>query len=184
MKQLLVLGVLTLVAGCSQANDMKSPGAAVDGGASTSTGGAATTGGGASLGGTGTVLPPVEENTGLTSPVFGSIDDVVPDAGGGPEPCEYPTPPTCDYTRIDGCCSHLACSKASGSDVDNPYPIESCNALVACVQANPGCSTADDPLCFGNEAGPCVDEGYQASHEDLEGPFWWTVDLMRCVCGY
>jgi hypothetical protein len=99
--------------------------------------------------------------------------------------CDYSTP-GCDFARIDGCCSPKACSHASGVDVFNTYPVESCDALLACVQSHPGCSTKDDPLCLQNEApdAPCLDEAYQASHTDPDGPFAWAAELMACVCGY
>ncbi len=99
--------------------------------------------------------------------------------------CDYSTP-GCDFTRLDGCCSAKACSHASGADVFNTYPVESCEALLSCVQSHPECGGKDDPLCFGNEApdAPCLQEGYLASHTDPDGPFAWTLDLMACVCGY
>lgn len=120
--------------------------------------------------------------TGLTSGEFGSEE---PDPE-SPEQCEPLATPTCDWSRVDGCCQEHACTRASGADVFNLYPVESCEDLVSCVQAHPGCSTPEDPLCFRNEApdAPCLREGYQASHEDPDGPFAWTAELVRCVCGY
>lgn len=121
---------------------------------------------------------------GLTSSMFGSGGLSNPDAGSVPA-CDYGTAPSCDFTRVDNCCSQYACENAT-SDPWDTYPIESCQALVACVQANPGCSTASDPLCFqdGATGAPCLDEGYQASHEDPSGPFAFTVKQVKCVCGY
>lgn len=122
--------------------------------------------------------------TGLTSSSFGDDDDNP--SQDEPEACVYELPPSCDWSRVEGCCAPYACERASGTDVFNTYPVESCQALVACVQANPGCSTASDPLCFQNEdpSAPCLLEGYQASHNDPDGPFAWTAELVRCVCGY
>jgi hypothetical protein len=122
--------------------------------------------------------------TGLTSDEFGSAGTSSAD-GGSVAPCDYGATPTCDFTRVETCCSQYACERAS-SDPWNTYPIESCQALVACVQAHPGCSTASAPLCFqdGDTSSPCLDEGYQASHEDPEGPFAFTLKQMKCVCGY
>lgn len=99
--------------------------------------------------------------------------------------CDYSSP-GCDFARVDGCCSEKACVHASGADVFDTYPVESCEALLECVQGHPGCGTKDDPLCFRNEApgAPCLQEGYLASHEDPDGPFAWTAALMACVCGY
>ncbi len=145
------------------------------------TGGARTTGG-APLGG---AAPMGGDGIGLYSSVF----EPAAGAGGGSEPvvveCDYSTP-GCDYTRLQGCCEPLACTHANGADVWDTYPIEACEALVACMQANPACTTAEDPLCFMNEDpnGPCIDETYAASHTDPEGPYAWTLELMRCVCGY
>ena len=118
---------------------------------------------------------------GLTSGEFGS-DEPAPDA---PVECEPLDTNTCDWSRLDGCCRAHACERASGTDVFNTYPVESCQSLVACVQSHAGCSNPDDPLCFRDEApdAPCLSEGYQASHEDPDGPFAWTADLVRCVCG-
>lgn len=114
-----------------------------------------------------------------------------PNAGGGTggiaaPACDYGATPTCDFTRETGCCSHLACQKASGANVFDTYPVESCQALLTCIQANPGCSSASDPLCFQDEAptAPCLDEGYRASHTDPDGPFAWTKTLVECLCGY
>lgn len=122
---------------------------------------------------------------GLTSSVLDPDDEVDGSAGAGPA-CDYSESSGCDFERVTGCCSALACEKASGANVFDTYPVESCEALVACVQANPGCSTAEDPLCFQDEAptAPCLREGYQASHTDPDGPFAWTVELMNCLCGY
>lgn len=119
---------------------------------------------------------------GLTSGEFGSEEPPAEAA----EQCEPLETAACDWSRVDGCCRDHACERASGADVFNTYPVESCQALVACVQAHPECSTPDDPLCFGDEApgAPCLDEGYQASHQEPDGPFAWTVELVRCVCGY
>lgn len=121
---------------------------------------------------------------GLTSNEFGNGGTSNAD-GGSVVACDYGTTPSCDFTRVENCCSQYACEKAT-SDPWNTYPIESCQALVACVQAHPGCSTASDPLCFqdGNSSSPCLNEGYQASHEDPQGPFAFTVKQVKCVCGY
>jgi hypothetical protein len=122
--------------------------------------------------------------TGLVSDMFGNGGEGNPD-GGSVAACDYGATPTCDFTRVDDCCRQYACQKAS-SDPWNTYPIESCQALVACVQAHPGCSSASDPLCFqdGDSSSPCLNEGYQASHEDPEGPFAFTMKQLQCVCGY
>jgi hypothetical protein len=144
-------------------------------GAGTSTGGAPT-GGTAGMGGNG--------GSGLSSDVFGSSG--VTGSGGSAAACDYGASAICDWTRVEGCCSQWACEKAAGADVFNTYPVESCQALVACVNEHSGCSNAADPLCFQNEnpAAPCLNEAYQASHTDPEGPFAWTVELVNCVCGY
>jgi hypothetical protein len=186
----------SLAISCAQATEFDGPapafvergGAGATAGTSGSLGSAGTTGGvaGSATGGTaGTSGIAGSGGTGLTSDVFG---DGGPPSGaaGATGGCEYPNPGECDFARVDGCCLPLACERANGSDVFNTYPIESCQALVACVQAHPGCSTAADPLCFQNEDpnAPCLMEGYQASHNDPEGPFAWTAELVRCVCGY
>lgn len=160
---------------------------------------AAGTGSGGSAGSAGSPLPPAAGGgglgaaggpnaaggTGLTSGVFGPGSGAGGGAGTATVGCEATTS-ACDWSRLTGCCKPLACERASGTDVFNTYPVESCQALVTCVQAHPGCSTASDPLCFQDEApgAPCLQEGYQASHTDPDGPFAWTEDLVRCVCGY
>jgi hypothetical protein len=120
----------------------------------------------------------------LSSDVFGSGG--LGAIAGATAACEYPSPPDCDWSRVDGCCTALACERANGSDVFNTYPVESCRELVACVQAHPGCSSGGDPLCFQDESpsAPCLMQGYQASHNDPAGPFAWTAALVGCVCGY
>lgn len=122
--------------------------------------------------------------TGLVSDVFGRGG--LGGTAGGLAACDYPDPPECDFARVDGCCKPFACERANGADVFDTYPVESCRALVECVQANTGCSSAADPLCFQDEnpSAPCLMEGYQASHTDLDGPFVWTRELVKCVCGY
>lgn len=122
--------------------------------------------------------------TGLSSNVFGPKAGA--SNGGGAAACDGATSGDCDWTRVEGCCKPLACERANGTDVFNTYPVESCRALIACVQAHPGCSNADDPLCFQEEdpSAPCLQQGYQASHSDADGPFAWTVMLVQCVCAY
>ncbi len=147
-------------------------------------GGGGGTGGSASGAVAGAPLTGGVSNTGgsLVSDVFGLS---APEASGGASACDGPVA-QCEWSRLDGCCKHLACERANGADVFNLYPVQSCQALLACVRAHPGCSNADDPLCFGAEdpGAPCLNEGYQASHTDPAGPYAWTVELVRCVCGY
>ncbi len=173
-----------LLLACGASGGAPEPGVATGSGGAgapaTTTGGARPTGG-APLGG---AAPTGSGGIGLYSSVF----EPAAGAGGGGEmllECDYSTP-GCDYTRLQGCCEPLACTHANGADVWDTYPIESCEALVACMQENPGCTTAEDPLCFMDEDpnGPCIDETYAASHTDPEGPYAWTLELMRCVCGY
>ncbi len=176
-------------AACSASNEVDDPSPAPE-----STGGTddPVTGTGGSVvgaGGTGGLV--VDEGVGLTSSVFGSLADLLAAGGGGVviEPCDYGPTPTCDFTRLQGCCSHLDCSKASRNP-DDTYPIEACQGLLACAQANPDCSTATNPFCFFDAAGEedpnsvCADEVYLASHTDPEGPYAFTLELMKCACGY
>jgi len=181
---------LTVVGlGCSASDEPEGPAQAVgpsEGGSDSvgPTGGTVS-----SFGGTGGFV--VDEGLGLTSSVFGSLEDLVGAGGNGivVEPCDYGDAPTCDFGRVDTCCSHLACSHAS-SNPDDTYPIEACEGLLSCVQSNPGCSTAANPVCFLDSAGQedpssiCADEVYLASHTDPEGPYAFTLQLINCLCGY
>lgn len=180
-----VLVVLAVAAGCQAGGREGGPTAALAPGASAGAAGAS--GGGRATGGTGGVVAGAEDGgVGLTSSVFGSLEELLGTGGeNAVAACDYGASPGCDFTRAEGCCSHLSCVHAT----DDPYdvhPVEACEALVACVQSHPGCSSAADPLCFQDENpdGPCLTEAYTASHEDPEGPFAFTEDLMRCICGY
>lgn len=155
------------------------------GGSAPGTGGAPAAPGSGGADGGGGSAGARPEDAGLGSDVFGSSAGSGGTGGTG-SACDDSASPSCDFSRVETCCSHLACEKANGADVFNTYPIESCQALVACVQSNPGCSSASDPLCFGDEdpSAPCLNEGYLASHNDPDGPFAWTVALMTCLCGY
>ncbi len=176
----------TLLLACGASGGTPEPGIASETGGSagaplTTTGGARATGGAPPLGG---ATPTGSGGIGLYSSVF----EPAAGAGGGGEvviECDY-SAPGCDFSRMEGCCEPLACTHANGANVWDTYPIESCQALIACMRENPGCSTAEDPLCLMDEdpSGPCLDETYAASHTDPEGPYAWTVELMRCVCGY
>ncbi|HET9956779.1 MAG TPA: hypothetical protein VFQ61_19925 [Polyangiaceae bacterium] len=159
-------------------------------GGTTSAGGttsSVTSGGTAVVGGGGTSTSSSSAGIGLYSSVFEAGGTSAGGTSGAPPVvCDDSEPGTCDWTRVEGCCKQWACNRANGEDVFNPRPITACEALVTCVRANPGCSTASDPLCFQDEkpTAPCLDEGYLASHEDPDGPFAWTEHLVRCVCGY
>lgn len=152
-------------------------------------GGTATTGGAGPTGGStvaplGGAPPTHTGGVGLYSEVF----EPIPGAGSGGSTAAPVCEPTtaCDFTRQTGCCERLSCDHANRADVWNSHPIEACKALVKCVQDHPGCTTASDPLCFQNEAAtaPCLTEGYNASHNEPDGPFAYTLELMRCLCGY
>lgn len=140
--------------------------------------------GGSPTGGTAPVLG--AGGAGLRSSVFEPLEGYSSGGqGGAVVKCEPSTVSGCDWSRLDGCCSQWACNKVTRLDVFDTYPITSCESLVKCVKAHPGCSTADDPLCFQNEAAsaPCLNEGYLASFKDESGPFAWTKHLVACACG-
>jgi hypothetical protein len=178
------VGLLLVACGASGGPPAPGTGSGTGGAATTPSGGAATApSGGSSLGGT---TSTGDGGIGLYSPVFEAAAGAAVGGGGtAPIACDYTTP-GCDLTREAGCCEPLACDHANGADVWNTHPIEACRALLDCVQANPGCSTAADPLCFMDEDpnGPCLQQIYDASHTDADGPYAWTLDLMRCLCGY
>ena len=134
------------------------------------------------------VDPPVN----LTSPVFGSLEDLVRAGGRAGLPgvaCEYGDSPTCDFTRVDNCCSHLAC-KSVTDDPDDTFSTRACEALVSCVKTNVGCSTPSDPVCFLGADGRddpnalCATEAYNAGHSDADSSFEHAVELINCLCGY
>ena len=141
-------------------------------------------------GGTDTFL--VDAGVDLTSPVFGpSLEDLVGAGGTGGSAvvtCEYGDTPSCDFTRVDNCCFHLACKYATNNP-DNIFPTRACEALLSCVRTN-GCSTASDPVCFLGADGRddpnavCADEAYSAGHTDADSPYEHTVELINCLCGY
>lgn len=183
---------ISLTLGCAEGTNeldaAREPSSGADAGG---TGGLAGAGGAVARGGSpagggvaGTAGSGGDGGSGLSSDVFGSGG--TSGTGTTTEACDDSSEPACDWSRIDGCCKAFACERAAGSDVFNTYPVESCQALIACVQANEGCSTASDPLCFQDEDpdAPCLMEGYQASHTDPDGPFAWTAALVSCVCGY
>ena len=177
-----------LAGACGAGGGGDPPSASTETGGSAGAGTTVATGGNyvRSAGGTGGIG--VEEETGLTSAVFGSLDDLVGSGAGGANPtaCDYGDVPSCDMTRIEGCCSHLACEFAPANDEWDTYGMETCESLLDCVEQHPGCSTADDPVCFvtGGEDAPCRQLGYAAGHEDPDGIFAFTVELVRCLCGY
>lgn len=176
------------------------------GSGSAASGGTAGDGGGAEggngpLSGTGGTAPfavegtPwIDENTagtGLVSNVFG---DPLSFGSAGVEPiaCPHPSPGSCDWTRREtGCCSSLQCVNATLDPYD-PYPIDSCRALVDCLQANPGCPTVDDPFCAnrnGDAVSACTvayeNNGFDATSTD-EGRLHmgqYVRDILSCVCG-
>jgi len=143
----------------------------------------------ANAGGTGGYV--VDDGVGLTSPVFGSLDDLVGSGGGGGTlvACDYGAAPACDFTRVDGCCSPLDCSQAA-TNPDDTHGIEMCENLIACIQDHMDCSTADNPFCFLDANGeednnsPCAEEVYATSHREPDGPYPATLALMNCICGY
>jgi hypothetical protein len=184
------LAVIELACGAS--DDPEGPPQAAgpgDGGTGSTTPGTGATV--SSFGGTGGFV--VDDGVGLTSSVFGSLDELIGAGGGGSvvvEPCDYGASPTCDYGRVNTCCSHLACiGAADPTNPDDTQPVQACENLISCVQTN-GCSTAANPFCFLDAAGqedensPCAQEVYNAAHTEADGPYAHTLELINCLCGY
>ena len=95
---------------------------------------------------------------------------------------------SCDWSRVSGACASDGCDQCS-SDPNNTYPGSACQAIIDCVQANPDCSTDDDPLCAqrnGGEVSACTMEAEGAgSAEDPpseENPYQCALSLYDCVC--
>jgi hypothetical protein len=92
-------------------------------------------------------------------------------------------PDSCDFTDRTGC-EDLGCQNCP----DNNFCPTNCPPIVACVEANLGCSTALDPLCGGrdgNVENVCLDEvepSGGANPTTAGSPAAFARALVECLC--
>ncbi len=189
---MLVVRVLGLALLCACASSNASGGRDLSGGAAGTLGVAVGGGAGMAVGAGGTA-PVVDgtpwiqggtAGTGLVSPVFGDPMDYGSGGGAPDVDCTHPSPGTCDWSRLDGCCREFGCANASESLWDDTA-FNYCSELVSCLQANPSCITDEDPLCSARDGAvtsPCTVEVETAGLEPGR-PGALVRDAVTCVCG-
>jgi hypothetical protein len=86
-------------------------------------------------------------------------------------------------------CAAKQCAKGCTGN-DGGYCAGACTTIITCIQANPSCGTAADPMCVqrGKSTGTankCTMQWESAGGGSLplQGPALAAVGLFECACG-